>query len=128
MARTSAATGQLRPTGFWRFWRSGTAPEMNASSAAQRWLSSHHRDMNVPGFVGEAYDRWPHGLAFYYSAVSTQVFRALKVNAGGTVIEGLRRTQRSDGSWANPENLVKEDDPLIATAFAVRAMVAAAVR
>jgi hypothetical protein len=79
--------------------------------------------MTVPGFVGEAYDRWPRGLAFYYSAVSTQAFRALKVNAGGTVVEGLRRTQRSDGSWANPENLVKEDDPLIATTFAVHAMV-----
>jgi hypothetical protein len=34
----------------------------------------------------------------------------------------LKRTQRHDGSWANPENLVKEDDPLIATAFAVRAL------
>jgi hypothetical protein len=30
--------------------------------------------------------------------------------------------QRGDGSWANPENLVKEDDPLIATAFALRAL------
>jgi len=77
--------------------------------------------MNVPGFVGEAYDRWSHGLAFYYSAVSRQAFRALKVDAGGTVIEGLCRTQRSGESWANPENLVKEDDPLIATTFAVHA-------
>jgi hypothetical protein len=33
--------------------------------------------------------------------------------------------QREDGSWANPEKLVKEDDPLIATAFAVRALTAA---
>jgi hypothetical protein len=102
----------------------GNGPEEPRVVAAQRWLSSHHRDMNVPGFVGEAYDRWPHGLAFYYSAVSAQAFRALKVDAGGAVIAGLRRTQRSDGSWANPENLVKEDDPLIATTFAVHAMVA----
>jgi hypothetical protein len=35
----------------------------------------------------------------------------------------LRSTQQSDGSWINPENLVKEDDPLIATPFAVRALV-----
>jgi len=53
-----------------------------------------------------------------------QTFRALKVNPGGPLIQGLRQTQRSDGSWANPENLVKEDDPLIATTFAVHAMVA----
>lgn len=31
-------------------------------------------------------------------------------------------SQRPDGSWVNPENLVKEDDPLIATAFAIRAL------
>jgi hypothetical protein len=30
--------------------------------------------------------------------------------------------QRSDGSWSNPEPLVKEDDPLIATGFAMRAL------
>ena len=34
----------------------------------------------------------------------------------------LQTEQRPDGSWANPENLVKEDDPLIATPFAVRAL------
>ena len=38
--------------------------------------------------------------------------------------EGLERTQRRDGYWVNAENLVKEDDPLIATPFAVRALVA----
>jgi Prenyltransferase and squalene oxidase repeat len=103
--------------------------------AAQEWLSAHHHDadrrdtdhpgMDVPGFMGEAYQRWPRGLMFYYSAASAKAFQALKVDAGGGIIEGLRRTQRADGSWANAENLVKEDDPLIATPFAVRALVAA---
>jgi hypothetical protein len=45
------------------------------------------------------------------------------VNAGYAVAEGLLRVQRDDGSWANPETLVKEDDPLIATPFAVKAIV-----
>jgi squalene-hopene/tetraprenyl-beta-curcumene cyclase len=93
--------------------------------AAQRWLATRHRDMSVPGFVGAAYQRWPQGLAFYYSAASTRAFRALKVDAGNGVAEALKRTQHADGSWANPENLVKEDDPLIATPFAVRALVSA---
>lgn len=92
--------------------------------AAERWLTGHHRDMNVPGFAGEAYQRWPRGLAFYYSASSSLAFRALNVNPGDEVARGLRRTQHGDGSWSNPENLVKEDDPLIATPFAVRALVA----
>jgi hypothetical protein len=46
------------------------------------------------------------------------------VDAGTQVVDTLRRTQRADGSWANTENLVKEDDPLIASAFAVRALIA----
>ena len=90
--------------------------------AAQRWLTSHHKDMAVPGFIGEAYQRWPKGLAFYYAAASTQAFRALQVPLSPTVANALRQSQRADGSWSNPENLVKEDDPFIATGFAVRAL------
>ena len=78
--------------------------------------------MAVPGFVGEAYQRWPQGLAFYYAAASDEAFRALQVDAGSSVTDELKRMQRADGSWANPEKLVKEDDPLIATAFALRAL------
>jgi len=100
----------------------GRPPDDPRIAAARRWLAIHHRDMDVPGFVGEAYHRWPQGLAFYYSAASTQVFRLLHMDPGTGVADGLQRTQRSDGSWANPENLVKEDDPLIATGFAVRAL------
>ena len=80
--------------------------------------------MSVPGFVGIAYQRWPRGLAFYYAAASAEAFRALQVKPGGQVAEGLERTQRPDGAWINAENLVKEDDPLIATPFAVRALLA----
>jgi Prenyltransferase and squalene oxidase repeat len=93
-------------------------------AAAARWLTSHHHDMDVPGFVGPAYQRWPRGLAFYYSAASSQAFRALHADGGARVADSLRRMQRADGSWANTENLVKEDDPLIASAFAVRALIA----
>jgi squalene-hopene/tetraprenyl-beta-curcumene cyclase len=89
---------------------------------AHNWLSAHHRDMAVPGFVGEAFERWPKGLAFYYAAASTEAFRAVGAMMDPAVANMLKRTQRRDGSWANPENLVKEDDPLIATAFAVRAL------
>ena len=97
----------------------GRPPDDQRIAAARRWLAAHHRDMEVPGFIGEAYHRWPGGLAFYYSAASTQAFKALHIESGTGVVDGLRRTQRADGSWAN---LVKEDDPLIATGFAVRAL------
>jgi hypothetical protein len=92
--------------------------------AAKRWLTAHHRDMDVPGFIGEPYQRWPRGLAFYYSAAATRAMLAVGSDPGESINTGLIRTQRPDGSWANPENLVKEDDPLIATSFAVRALAA----
>jgi len=93
-------------------------------SAARRWLTAHQRDMQVSGFIGAAYQRWPRGLSFYYSSAIAQAFRSLRVETGSGIADGLKAAQRPDGSWANPENLVKEDDPLIATGFAVRALVA----
>ena len=102
----------------------GRPPSDPRVAAAARWLTSHHHELDVPGFVGAAYQRWPRGLAFYYAAASSQAFRALHLDAGSPVGDSLRRMQRADGSWANAENLVKEDDPLIASAFAVRALIA----
>lgn len=101
----------------------GRAPNDVRIVAARGWLTTHHRSMEVPGFVGEAYQRWPRGLTFYYAAASTEAFEALEVSSGSAVRDALRRIQRPDGSWSNPEKLVKEDDPLIATAFAIRALV-----
>ena len=114
--------GTTTADGILALLATGHAPDDARVVAARRWLLTHHRDMDVPGFTGEAYQRWPRGLAFYYSASSTRAFHLLQVDAGEGVARGLGNTQRGDGSWANPENLVKEDDPLIATPFAVRAL------
>ena len=48
---------------------------------------------------------------------------SLGVALSAPVSQALQTEQTPDGSWSNPENLVKEDDPLIATPFAVRALV-----
>jgi hypothetical protein len=100
----------------------GRPPDDPRIAAAQRWLTAHQSDMSVPGFLGTAYQRWPQGLSFYYSCASRQALRALHIQTGRGIIEALRLTQRGDGSWVNPENLVKEDDPLIATVFGVCAL------
>ena len=94
-------------------------------AAASRWLAAHHDGIRTPGFIGEAYQRWIQGLAFYYAAASDAAFRALQKGAAPGVADDLLKLQKADGSWANSENLVKEDDPLIATGFAVRALVGA---
>jgi squalene-hopene/tetraprenyl-beta-curcumene cyclase len=114
--------GTTTADGILALLATGAPPAEPRVVAANRWLNAHHRGMDVPGFSGEAYRRWPPGLAYYYSAASTEAFRALHIDPGSAVADELARAQRRDGSWANPENLVKEDDPFIATAFAVRAL------
>ena len=74
--------------------------------------------LDQPGFLGPAYQRWTAGLRFYYAAASWEVFGRRSEGLAAS----LAATQRGDGSWQNSENLVKEDDPLIATAFAVMAL------
>jgi hypothetical protein len=122
--------GTTTADGILALLATGCLPGDRHIVAAQQWLTSHHaasdRAMDVPGFTGEAYQRWPHGLAFYYSSASAEVFRMLNLDAAGSMIESLKRSQRIDGSWSNRENLVKEDDPLIATPFAIRALAAVA--
>ena len=90
--------------------------------AASRWLAAHHDGIRTPGFAGEAYHRWIQGLAFYYSAASVAAFHAVGKGPATGVAGDLLQLQKPDGSWANTENLVKEDDPLIATGFAIAAL------
>jgi hypothetical protein len=80
---------------------------------AEKWLKDHHQPVSVPGFDVPQYQAWASGLRFYYAAAVTRAMPGLPV---------LLPPQRPDGSWANSNNLVKEDDPLIATGFAVRVL------
>ena len=99
------------------------SPAGERVQAARSWLERHHLSDRATGFVGEAYKRWPAGLRFYYAASATKAFRKLAAAQSESVSQSLQTEQTPDGSWANPENLVKEDDPLIATPFALRALV-----
>lgn len=89
----------------------GRGRDRDQVRAALAWLAGHHNETGAPGFTGDAFKRWPQGLRFYYAAAS----RAADPNLHSALIAD----QRPDGSWANPETLVKEDDPLIATTFAI---------
>ncbi len=80
---------------------------------AKNWLRAHHLYDRAPGFDGGPRETWAAGLRFYYAAAITRAMPELSV---------LLPPQRPDGSFANSSNLVKEDDPLIATAFALRVL------
>jgi squalene-hopene/tetraprenyl-beta-curcumene cyclase len=80
---------------------------------ALKWLSDHHRPDRAPGFDKGTDRPWESGLRFYYAHVISQVLPHLPIEL---------LPQAGDGSFRNPNNLVKEDDPLIATTFAIYAL------
>jgi len=98
---------------------------------AYDWLLRHHRPDVVPGFPDEHAAGWPTSMIFYYRAASA---RALAMGghdeapAGHDwrreMIAALERDQAADGSFRSAGNLMKEDDPLIATALALQALAA----
>jgi len=96
----------------------GIPAESDRVRGAERWLIANDKPDGAPGFIGPAYQRWTAGLRFYYAAASAEVFG----RASPLLVASLEAAQRNDGSWRNAENLVKEDDALIATAFAVTAL------
>jgi hypothetical protein len=77
------------------------------------WLEHHHQPDRAPGFDHGTDQPWGSGLRFYYAHAISRVLPRLPVELP---------PQADDGSFRNSINLVKEDDPLIATAFALYVM------
>ena len=76
------------------------------------WLDGNHQSDRVPGFEqGDRRALWGEGLRFYYAAAIARVRPQLRVRLP---------EQADDGSFRNVNALVKEDDPLIATTFAIQ--------
>jgi squalene-hopene/tetraprenyl-beta-curcumene cyclase len=77
------------------------------------WLDRNHRSDRVPGFDEDesAQASWRSALLFYYAAAIAGVRPRYRVRLPA---------QADDGSFRNVNVLVKEDDPLIATTFAVQ--------
>jgi hypothetical protein len=92
---------------------SGVADRDDRIVRAIAWLDRNHRSDQVPGFDDEESPEvsWRSGLLFYYAAAIARVRPGQLVRLP---------EQAGDGSFRNANALVKEDDPLIATAFAVQ--------
>ena len=82
---------------------------------AIEWLDRNHQPDRVPGFDERESPKesWSTGLRFYYAAAISLVRPDQPV---------LLPEQADDGSFRNANGRVKEDDPLIATTFAVHAL------
>jgi squalene-hopene/tetraprenyl-beta-curcumene cyclase len=92
----------------------GVADSDSRIARAREWLKKNHLEERAPGFdIEPARMGWSEGLRFYYAAAITRAMPELPV---------MLPPQRADGSFINGNNLVKEDDPILATAFAVRVL------
>lgn len=103
----------------------GVPREDPAITEGLAWLKANHDVDKNPG-IGRAHASFGPAMVYGYRASSARVFTALggpddwDVNAA----EALRAEQRDDGSWVNEFILQKEDEAVIATAFALTALTA----
>jgi hypothetical protein len=90
-------------------------------TAPLAWLRASHRLDANPGVSDPTFASAMRG---YYRAASAEVFS----RAGGpdgwaaAMRAAVVADQRADGSWRNEVALQKEDDPIIATGFALTAL------
>lgn len=101
----------------------GESPDSESVRAAIAWLEAHPHAKVVTGFEDVKEETgWPEGLRFYYYAAVADCLHlcsdAFQESVRTDLLESLSKQQRDDGSWQNESARMREDDPLIATAFA----------
>lgn len=93
--------------------------------AAFKWLTDHP-ELNYPQGMDENDSaQWQLVMVFYHLAARAEAYKAM--NYGGNwkieMREIIVKKQAEDGSFSNPDGGPnKEDDPLLATAFAIMAL------
>jgi hypothetical protein len=111
----------------------GLPPDHPRVAAALRWLKTNFAADKHPGQYAADRRAAQDALYFYYCASCAKAFSAAaKLNAGAalpddwahSLADALLARQNPDGSWSNPLVDVREDDPLVATCFAVTALTA----
>lgn len=118
--------GTATADGILALLATGLSPSDSRVKSGLDWLLKHHRVDRVPGIPEEIDQEWESGMIFYYRAASARVFRKLPAKGWREpLIKSLVPCQREDGGFLNRNFLMKEDDPLIATTFALIALLCA---
>lgn len=93
--------------------------------AARDWLFKHFDPDQNPGTFNDDREVLRDAYYFYYAASVADTFTLLGEgpdNWEQDLALAIMKKQRPDGSFTNPFTDGKEDDPLVATPFALRAM------
>lgn len=106
------------------------APNAEAGArakAAGEWLAKQFRADRHPGQYAPMMEANRDAVYFYYAA-SVAAARAadfaLPADGAAALAAALATRQAADGSWANEIELVRENDPLVATPQALSALAA----
>lgn len=119
------SAGAMTYAGLKSFLYAGLSKDDPRVQGAIRWIRGHYTLDENPG-LGQA------GLYYYYhtfaKAMATwnedrfEDAKKVKHDWRKELFEALKKRQRPDGSWANMEKAYAENDPNLATAFAVLAL------
>ncbi|MBA4062308.1 MAG: hypothetical protein C0501_01115 [Isosphaera sp.] len=99
-------------------------------SRAVAWLAKHFRADTHPGVYVERHEPNREAVYYYYAASAARGFRDTGLSLPGgrswaaELAGELAGRQWRDGRWENRVELVRENEPLVATCFAVSALAA----
>jgi squalene-hopene/tetraprenyl-beta-curcumene cyclase len=124
--------GSTTADGLRALLRCGLAQDHRRVAAARAWLEGRFSAAFHPGKFEAAREGDRDATYFYYAWSVAHAFRSLgivEIHSRGQRVawaevlsQELIRRQRADGSWTNRFTASKEDDPKVATSFAVGAL------
>lgn len=134
LAQNKAGEDPSTPSGF-RSYGTATADGMEClfilgaererRQSAMRWLLDSFSVEQAPGFENTERPIWGQGLFYYYLySLTSALKRAGKAGDGfrEAVANRLAQLQAPDGTWFNPNGMMKEDDPILCTCLALLAL------
>ena len=118
--------GSTTADGIRALLAAGAKPDSPRVKAARKWLLTNFNAEKNPGDFPKDRRRWCDGLLYYWGwsaslalQKSTLPGEARNPLWATELADSILRRQKKDGTWANTEALLLEDDPLVATFMAI---------
>lgn len=104
----------------------GVPPEADTRNASLAYLIAATPNLSEPPAAIAPDQRRQQGLLYYRAAAWAGVWQATRdprlASGRAALVQTLVNRQERDGAWRNSEPSMREDDPLIATSFALSAL------
>lgn len=104
----------------------GVKPTDPRFEKAVAWIIKHDSTELVPGFKKDDQTGWREGLRYYYYAGLARCLKHLPPDRAADIAQRLKKqltkSQQKNGLWSNESSRMREDDPLIASCFAIIAL------